>query len=270
MKRERSRRRPAVGDGSAGHRGAGAHSSPSATESGSSFGQQCRPVHRHRPVGTLSRLHDGGMFGQPVVMPYLVEVVGTWTAEGAANAMEAAFVQMAEQVFAPVERTISNRPGFDALREHLGERRVALTGWQQSNQLRVSAGEWDRGEVETNLRQIEVIILALRSEKLRSSATVKLNPTQQSGWDAEGISGEGPWVLEAFGGANVMNNGKLENDATALHKAPLGVTGYFACRPKAWRGRDANRTVKDVGRLVLVNGNYAGEGVRLLKLEPLT
>ncbi len=177
---------------------------------------------------------------------------------------------MAEQVLGPVDQPQSDGPRFDALRKILGQRAVDLNEWSDpTKRLNVTAGKWDRGEVETNLRQIEVIILALRSAKLRSSATVKINPTQQGGWDAEGISAEGPWVLEAFGGSNVTNNAKLEKDAAALKGASLGVTGYFACRPEAWRGLSASRTVKEVGTLVLANDNYEVEGVRLLKLDPL-
>ncbi|MBK6514116.1 MAG: hypothetical protein IPG04_08330 [Polyangiaceae bacterium] len=125
---------------------------------------------------TPGLLHDPGIFGSLVLMPHLVEVSVTWTAKEAANAMEAAFVQMAEQVLAPVERSVSVLPRFDALRADLGKRRVTLDGWEDSSkQLWVRGSEWDRGEVQTNLRQIEVIILALRSAKLRSSDSVELN-----------------------------------------------------------------------------------------------
>lgn len=221
-------------------------------------------------VGTLGLLRSNGIFGRLATMPYLVEVSGTWGATEAADALEGAFLHMAEQVLGPVNRPRSEGPRFDALRKLLGQRAVDLNEWSDSTKrLKVTAGEWDRGEVETNLRQIEVIILALRSAKLRFSDSVGLNPTQQSGWDAKGRNDEGHWVLEAFVGADVRNKDKVEKDAKSLSKARDDFTPYFACRPSAWPWSKSNRPIPGAGTLMLVNDNYEEEGVRLLKLEPL-
>ncbi len=97
-----------------------------------------------------------------------------------------------------------------------------------------AGGEWDRGEVITNLRQIEILILALRSHVFEHASDVLVNPTQQAGFDATGMMREQPWVLEAFGGANVSNNGKLVADAKSLASAPEDALMFFACRPSAW------------------------------------
>lgn len=62
-------------------------------------------------------------------------------------------------------------------------------------------------------------------------------PTQQSA-DRNGVGvpdlGGSSWALEAFGGVDISNNGKLAKDMRALTRWP-GRRTLLACRPEAWR-----------------------------------
>src|SRR5947207_2834326 len=119
-------------------------------------------------------------------MSYLVDVLRPATAADAAEALTEVFTKVTSEVLGlaePAERGLR----FDELRRLLNRRKIGISDWEHSARLlRVNGGQWDRGEVETNLRQIEIIVLALRSPVLASATNVKLNPTQQSGFDASG------------------------------------------------------------------------------------
>lgn len=200
-------------------------------------------------------------------MPYLVVVDGALSAVAAADALSDAFVRIATEAHGLAEPPPSDMSPFDALRTRLDRRTVALSDWKHPNGvLTVSGGDWDRGEVETNLRQIEVIILALRTNVLRAASDVRLNPTQQGGFDAHGLLDGVSWVLEAFGGVNVNNNEKLTKDAEALTAAPGGTCRFFACRPQAWPWRSDTRKVK-AGEFSLVS-DPTSDGVRLFAFTP--
>ena len=167
-------------------------------------------------------------------MSYLVQLSRNATAAESADALEAAFVHLAIELLAPMDK-LDPEPRFDSLRKRLDQRVITLSKWRGADGLiETAGGEWDRGEIATNLRQIEIIILSLRSHVFEEALDVTVNPTQQGGFDATGTLPEGPWVLEVFGGANVSNNNKLALDAKSLASAPLGTRMFFACRPGAW------------------------------------
>ncbi|MBX3223372.1 MAG: hypothetical protein KF795_22865 [Labilithrix sp.] len=200
-------------------------------------------------------------------MAYLVHLVTNLRGTDAADAMEDVFTRVASEAIGLAEPAPAGTSPFDALRRGLDKRTVRVSDWCHPNGVvSVSGGEWDRGEVETNLRQIEIIVLALRSSILRAATEVKLNPTQQGGFDAEGKLKGTAWVLEAFGGVNVKNNNKLAEDGEALSRAPEGTRRFFACRPRAWTYRSERHAVK-AGVFVLVNHADA-EGVRLFEFAP--
>ena len=185
-------------------------------------------------------------------MPYLVEVLHPSDGHDAAEGLSEAFVRIAAELLTPGEgRAAPSR--FDELRERLDRRKVDVPDWRDPvRPIVVNGGRWDRGEVETNLRQIEVIVLALRSSILAGSASVRVSPTQQGGFDAVGIRDGRPWALEAFGGSNVNNNNKLVEDGASLARAASGTLRLFACRPAAWRGRSYTRAVSS-GSFELIN-----------------
>jgi len=181
-------------------------------------------------------------------MPYLVEATAVFgDAHEAADALQAAFLHVTSALWTPAsEEGPAGQASFDELRTRLSRRTVAVGAWTHpAGKLRVNSGQWDRGEVETNLRQIEVIILALRTAVFREATRVWVNPTQQAGADAEGEIGEERWVLEAYGGANVKNNRKLADDATALRAQPGAYRKFFACRPSAWPKKDPSRALAE-------------------------
>jgi hypothetical protein len=200
-------------------------------------------------------------------MPYLVDVTGALLGVDAADALEDVFKRVASEAIGLAEPAPIVGSSFDVLRERLDRRTVAIGDWKHPNALvSVNGGEWDRGEVVTNLRQIEVLILALRAPILRTATSVKLNPTQQAGFDAEGVLGKARWVLEAFGGVNVTNNNKLVNDAASLRTAPVGTRRFFACRPSAWTFRASTKSVT-AGTFTLSN-DPDQEGIKLFEFHP--
>jgi hypothetical protein len=202
-------------------------------------------------------------------MPYLVDVVGTLLAVDATDALMDAFERIASEAIGLAEPAPIGKSSFDVLRERLDQRTVFISDWTHPNAaVVVNGGAWDRGEVETNLRQIEILILALRTSTLRTSNAVKVNPTQQAGFDAEGVLGETRWVLEAYGGTNVNNNNKIAVDGESLRAAPVDTRRFFACRPSAWRSRSVARTVA-AGTYTPVSG-IDGQDVRLFEFQPAT
>ena len=167
-------------------------------------------------------------------MPYFVQASGLTDASDAADALQEVFVRVATEAIGLLEPMETLRT-FDQLRERIGRRDVEIGGWTHpTGKVIVAGGWWDRGEIETNLRHIEVIALALRSVVLRCAKSVNLNPTQQSGFDASGEVDGKPWVLEAYGGVSVENNNKLVDAAKALRETPGDARRFFACRPTAW------------------------------------
>jgi hypothetical protein len=201
-------------------------------------------------------------------MPCLVESGTLGTCTELADALELAFVQLAGEVMLPAKRSDSSMT-FEALRQELGSRTVVLSDWvHPQNLARVRGGVWDRGEVEMNLRQIEVLVLALRTERLAAARKVWVNPTQQGGFDAGGELDSTRWVLEAYGGVNVRNNRKLVADAQALSGAAPGSTRFFACRPAAWVMKGKTSRSK-AGTFRLLNDPLV-EGVMLFEFEPLS
>jgi hypothetical protein len=168
-------------------------------------------------------------------MPFLIEVTGVFpTATEAADALEDAFLRIGAELFASVaDPDDSDGVTFPRLSERLSRRSMTLSAWRHpAGSLEIPGRDWDRGEVEANLRQVEIIILALRSDPLRLATRVTVNPTQQSGFDAEGVLGTDLWVLEAFGGRHVRNNNKLSRDLTTLRGSSASHR-FFACRPSA-------------------------------------
>lgn len=189
---------------------------------------------------------------QNAPVPYLVQASGSIDAADAAEALDDVFVRIATEAIGIAETT-EGKPSFDGLRERLNRRKVGISDWRHpGGVVTIGGGEWDRGEIETNLRQIEIIVLALRSAVLRAATSIVLNPTQQSGFDATGLLDGKPWVLEAYGGANVENNNKLKDDASALNTAPGDARKFFACRPTAWRRKGTKKVVAS-GLFTLVN-----------------
>jgi len=191
-------------------------------------------------------------------MPYLVEVAPGMTAIEAVSLLQDAFIQVATEVLDPTNKPFEDtlphqHLQFDRLRTLLNRRDTDISDWLDSTaRIKVNGGQWDCGEVETNLRQIEVIVLALRTAQLRQSINLRVNPTQQSGFDAEGTQDGNRWVLNAYGGVNVTNNGKLVEDAEALSLAKDFKQLLFACRPSAWRSQKTVRSVS-AGMFKLIN-----------------
>ena len=168
-------------------------------------------------------------------MTYLVTVdaAGFDTAGAAADALQEAFEHIARELFAP-RPWDGNAIDFAAQRKRLAPRKVLITAHAHAEKkLVVPAKQWDRFELEMNLRQIEMIILALRTPMLSASTSVHVSPTQQGGADATGNGPDGAWVLEVFGGGDVTNNRKLAKDATALLSVGEQTVKLFACRRAA-------------------------------------
>ena len=94
------------------------------------------------------------------------------------------------------------------------------------------------GEIFNNLGHMFVLLqsIALLAEKC-SFAPRLCAPTQQSDYEGRRIAdleGEG-WKLEAFGGANITNNGKLAKDLrTLLGGASQCHRTFLAFRTSAW------------------------------------
>lgn len=191
-------------------------------------------------------------------MSYLVEVAPGVTAIEAVSLLHDAFIQIATEVMDPTTKPFDDtlphqHAQFDRLRTLLNRRDTDIGDWLDSTaRVKVNGGKWDCGEVETNLRQIEVLILALHTAQLRRSINLRVNPTQQSGFDAEGTLDGNRWVLEAYGGVNVTNNEKLDDDAESLAAAKDCKLLLFACRPGAWSSRKWFRLVS-AGTFKLVN-----------------
>jgi len=180
------------------------------------------------------------------------------TAIQAVSLLQDAFVQVATEVMDPTNKSFEDtlphqHLQFDRLRTLLNRRDTDISDWLDSTaRIKVNGGQWDCGEVETNLRQIEVIVLALRTAQLRQSTNLRVNPTQQSGFDAEGTQDGNRWALEAYGGANVTNNGKLAENIETLSAAKDFKVLLFACRPSAWRSQKTLRLVS-TGMFKLIN-----------------
>ncbi len=202
-------------------------------------------------------------------MPYLVEALGVATdAREAADALEDVFVRLASELH-EVRKGDCGEEGapFDALRKRLSRRTVGISDWTHpGGKFRVNGGQWDRGEIESNLRQIEIITLSLRTRVLASAVNVMVNPTQQAGLDAEGVVDTQRWALEAYGGVNVSNNGKLVEDARTLRALGDGVRKFFACRPSAWPWRSSTRAIEG-GTLIEVN-EPGVDDVRVFEFTP--
>ncbi len=200
-------------------------------------------------------------------MPCLVEIDGTLSdADEAASALEDVFRRLASELrglAAPLEP--EHDDSFDGLRKWLSCRTVGISDWlHPGKKLRVTGGAWDRGEVATNLRQIEVLILALRAPVLAHARDVKLNPTQQAGADATGALDGERWALEAYGGVDVDNNGKLDADAVSL-AASMTDRRFFACRTEAWRWKSTDRFT-GVGLFTLLT-DTGPEGIRFFEFH---
>ncbi len=101
--------------------------------------------------------------------------------------------------------------------------------------------KWELSEVHRQMCQVEVLIEALRliQKKHPKGKITDLSPTQQSGVDAAGTDRNGKiWVLEAFGGINVRNNGKIGKNVASLMKKTEATHRYFACFGDAWLNYD--------------------------------
>ena len=165
-------------------------------------------------------------------MGYLIEPAATIGSAGeAASALSAAFIHIGALLLASPQPN-QGEATFDHVASYLGSRMVKITGFDHEL-VTVPGRDWDRGEVETNLRQVEVLVHALRTEFLSPSVAIRVNPTQQPGYDAAGELSGRPWVLEAFGGARITNNDKLAYDLQSL--CGCGEqTKLLAFRKRAW------------------------------------
>ena len=159
----------------------------------------------------------------------------------AADALEKAFVYVAGH-YARWSPGGKGPVTFPALCTMLTQRRIKVPakteGGFEVGESR--SGDWDLGEVHTNLRQVEVLIGALRTPLLKESEHVHVNPTQQSGVDASGILAGKRWVLESFGGDNIKSNDKIQEDLGKLWiESDLGSRMFFAARniPKRIEGK---------------------------------
>lgn len=92
-------------------------------------------------------------------------------------------------------------------------------------------------EAFNNLGHMFVLCEALPLLAARGLVANVCAPTQQS-VDEAGAAvpdlGGASWALEAFGGVNIANNGKLAKDFQSLAKWS-GRRTLIACRPEAWR-----------------------------------
>jgi hypothetical protein len=94
------------------------------------------------------------------------------------------------------------------------------------------------GEIFNNLGHMFVLSQAIAILQERCSLVSRMcAPTQQSGHEGQRIAdlqGDG-WVLEAFGGLDVSNNGKLAKDLRTLSVCRIAVSRTFlATREVAW------------------------------------
>jgi hypothetical protein len=94
-------------------------------------------------------------------------------------------------------------------------------------------------EVFNNLGHMFVLLHAIRVLHAAGLAATACAPTQQSSDEAgQGIpdlSGTA-WALEAYGGTDITNNGKLARDLRYLASwAAVGRRTFLACRSSAWR-----------------------------------
>ncbi len=92
------------------------------------------------------------------------------------------------------------------------------------------------GEIFNNLGHMFVLLQAIAVLRDELSLIASLcAPTQQSGHNGQRIAdlqGNG-WILEAFGGFDVANNGKLAKDLRSLCARP-NVRAFIAVREAAW------------------------------------
>ena len=92
------------------------------------------------------------------------------------------------------------------------------------------------GEIFNNLGHMFVLLQAIAVLRDQLSLVPSLcAPTQQSGHNGQRIAdleGDG-WILEAFGGFDVTNNGKLAKDLRSLSTRPT-VRTFVALREAAW------------------------------------
>ena len=102
----------------------------------------------------------------------------------------------------------------------------------------ITTDEERPGEIFNNLGHMFVLLQAILILAKECSLMPRLcAPTQQS--DHEGrriadLEGEG-WVLEAFGGSNIKNNGKLAKDLRTLSGGvPQCHRTFLAFRTSAW------------------------------------
>lgn len=192
-------------------------------------------------------------------MPYLVEIAPGMTALESADVLRDAFIHIATEA---IELTSKPKNGsaldgdalFDSLRKQFDHRYARIGNWQHpTGKLYVNGGKWDRGEIETALRQIEVLVLALRTQPLRAATHLQVNPTQEPGFDADGLVEAGRWVLEANGAIKASIRSQLAENARKLSTAKDCQLRFYACRPLAFRSRDPTSYSVPTGRFELVN-----------------
>jgi hypothetical protein len=160
----------------------------------------------------------------------------------ASAALEHAYIHIASTLLDHLPERRSAVRDFNALRGALQTVSIPFHESWTSHGLTVPGGrEWSRVELENNLRQMEILALALRSEPLARAKIERMSPTQQSGSDAEGTIDDTPFVLEAFGGDDIHSNRKLSKDVAQLFARGNASTRlFFACRKTA-RGSETPR-----------------------------
>jgi len=94
-------------------------------------------------------------------------------------------------------------------------------------------------EVFNNLGHVFVLLEAIRLVRGRGLEPTWCAPTQQStdglGQSTPDLRG-GDWALEAYGGSDISNNGKLAKDLRFLQTwRAAGKRTFIACRRDAWR-----------------------------------
>jgi hypothetical protein len=98
-------------------------------------------------------------------------------------------------------------------------------------------------EIFNNLGHMFVLLQAISILATGGTSTPRLcSPTQQAEHDGVRIADlEGDnWALEAFGGANIKNNGKLAKDLrTLLDRANQGHRTFLAFRAGAWQATES-------------------------------
>jgi hypothetical protein len=202
-------------------------------------------------------------------MRYLVEIAPGMTALESADVLRDAFVRIATEAVEFIERQtegslLRDDALFDSIRKRVDYRFAHIGNWQHpSGKLFVNGGKWDRSEVEATLRQIEVIVLALRTEQLRAATNLQVNPTQEPGFDADGLVQGNRWVLEANGEVKASIKSHLAENGKKLCAAKDCQLRFYACRPFAWRSRESEYAVP-TGKFKLVN-NPARDDVCLFE-----